>query len=385
MERIKTMKTECIPKYARIKKWLLEEIARGRYAGDKSVPPERELAVRLRVSPMTVRRALQELVAEGIVIRRRGRGKGTFVRDIPGSGATPRSAASPAIRRIGAVHAYDWETLRTSPVFFLTFMEIQAECSRRGISFEFLPLAGASGPAAPSLAELARERGCRALVVLDWGRPDALIEAQDAGIPVVVAGPFQETLPLSFVSPNDFQGAYAATKHLLSLGFPDVAMVSARKWDARVTHDREAGWRFALGRLPGEGEELLYRVGRRSGQPGQSFEEMASELEAEFARRPPPQAIFARDGLFARAAAAALGKLGKSCPADHSIACAGSFFENGGWPRFTSACVDDGAIGREVVRLAEDLASGHLASPVGILLPMRVVEGDTTQRAREGR
>ncbi|MCX7803928.1 MAG: LacI family transcriptional regulator [Planctomycetota bacterium] len=298
--------------------------------------------------------------------------------------ATPRSAASSVIRRLGAVHAYDWETLRSSPVFFLTFLEIQAECSRRGISFEFLPLAGASSPAAPSLAELARERGCQALVVLDWGRPDELMETQEAGIPVVVAGPFQETLQLSFVSPNDFQGAYAATKYLLDLGYGRVAMVNNRKELARVTHDREAGWRFALGRLPGEGDELLYRVGRRSSEPGQPFEELVSELMAEFARRPPPQAIFARDGMVARAAMVALERMGRSCPADHSIACVGSFFESGDRPRFTSARVEDGAIGREVVRLAEDLASGRRSSPAGILLPMRIVEGDTTRKAGEG-
>jgi DNA-binding LacI/PurR family transcriptional regulator len=329
---------------------------------------------------MTIRRALQELVNEGVLVRHRGRGKGTFVCNALAKSFSI-SACEGRLRKIGIVHAYEWETLRETPVFFLTFLEIQAECSRMGVSLEFLPLAGPSGASSPTPAKLARESGCQALVVLDWPRPEELLEAQAVGIPVVVAGPFQETLELSFVSPNDFQGAYAATKYLLDLGFCEVAMVSSRKGDARVTHDREAGWRFALGRLPGEGEEAMYRAGRRSGEPGQSFDEIVRDLAAEFARRPPPPAIFARDGMFARAAIRALSLNGKSCPGDVSVTCVGSFFEGGAdQVRMTAARVEDGALGRETVRLAAEHVSGRRASPVGILLPMRVVEGGTTFR-----
>ena len=46
-------------------------------------------------------------------------------------------------------------------------------------------------------------------------------------------------------------------------------------------------------------------------------------------------------------------------------------------PHMTSAQIEDGAMGREVVQLAEDLATGQRTGPVGVVLPMHLVEGQT--------
>jgi DNA-binding LacI/PurR family transcriptional regulator len=196
---------------------------------------------------------------------------------------------------------------------------------------------------------------------------------------VVVAGPFQETIPASFVAPNDFQGAHAVTRHLLDLGHGEVAMVNSRK-PARVTSDRQGGWTMALGNPDEEVQHLLYRAGGRRRGENPSFGELKEELAVEFRRRPPPSALFARDGYFAAAAIAALRALGRRCPEDVSVACVGRFFEQVlDMPRPTAAEVEDGELGRELVRLADELVSGRRAAPVGVLLPMRVVEGQTTR------
>lgn len=63
--------------YQRIKEYLLEEIDAGRLAEGDQVPSERELAERFRMSRMTVRHALTELVTDGSLFRHQG--KGTFV------------------------------------------------------------------------------------------------------------------------------------------------------------------------------------------------------------------------------------------------------------------------------------------------------------------
>jgi GntR family transcriptional regulator len=65
------------PAYAAIAERLRQEIARGRYGPGVSLPTEAELCVEHGVSRQTVRRAFQDLVAEGQVYRVPGRG--TFV------------------------------------------------------------------------------------------------------------------------------------------------------------------------------------------------------------------------------------------------------------------------------------------------------------------
>ena len=66
-----------VPMYYQIMRQLLEKIQGGEFAVDTTLPPERELAQTYKVSRMTVRQAIIELVNEGILVRRKG--IGTFV------------------------------------------------------------------------------------------------------------------------------------------------------------------------------------------------------------------------------------------------------------------------------------------------------------------
>jgi len=65
------------PLYRRVKEQLVREIAGGRYPVTDPLPSEQKLAARFGVAQGTVRRALDELARENLVIRHQGRG--TFV------------------------------------------------------------------------------------------------------------------------------------------------------------------------------------------------------------------------------------------------------------------------------------------------------------------
>src|SRR5436309_16026975 len=67
------------PAHAQIEAWLDAAVAAGKLSPGDRLPPERELAERLRVSRMTLRHALDSLERRGLVARRVGRDGGTFV------------------------------------------------------------------------------------------------------------------------------------------------------------------------------------------------------------------------------------------------------------------------------------------------------------------
>lgn len=66
-----------IPAYFQLKKYIIDCISSGEWKKDKPIPSERELALFAKVSRMTVRQAINELVNEGILYRIKG--KGTFI------------------------------------------------------------------------------------------------------------------------------------------------------------------------------------------------------------------------------------------------------------------------------------------------------------------
>ena len=65
------------PLYQQIKVLILQSLQAGEWKPGEALPSEMDLAVRFRVSQGTVRKAIDELAAENLVVRRQG--KGTFV------------------------------------------------------------------------------------------------------------------------------------------------------------------------------------------------------------------------------------------------------------------------------------------------------------------
>ena len=83
------MKTE--PAYQTLRERLRDEIAAGRYRDGVRLPTESELAARHGLSRQTVRRAFQDLVAEGVVYR------------VPGRGTYAREPGRRYLRQLGSI------------------------------------------------------------------------------------------------------------------------------------------------------------------------------------------------------------------------------------------------------------------------------------------
>ena len=65
------------PLYRQIKQRLVQSLQAGEWLPGRSIPSENELAARYRVSQGTVRKAIDELATDNLLVRRQG--KGTFV------------------------------------------------------------------------------------------------------------------------------------------------------------------------------------------------------------------------------------------------------------------------------------------------------------------
>ena len=65
------------PLYSQIKALILQSLQAGEWKPGEAIPAETDLAIRYRVSQGTVRKAIDELAASNMVVRRQG--KGTFV------------------------------------------------------------------------------------------------------------------------------------------------------------------------------------------------------------------------------------------------------------------------------------------------------------------
>lgn len=62
-----------VPLYKQLKDLLLQEIKEGIYKANQKIPTELELSEKYQISRMTVRKALAELVEEGVLAKNRER------------------------------------------------------------------------------------------------------------------------------------------------------------------------------------------------------------------------------------------------------------------------------------------------------------------------
>jgi GntR family transcriptional regulator len=104
------------PLYHQIFAKLRAEIAEGVYQKDDALPGEHDLAARFEVSRITVRRALEELAAHGLIVREHG--SGTFV--------SGRSASPPLRTSIDDFLRYNVAITEDSKPHLLSYALIDA-------------------------------------------------------------------------------------------------------------------------------------------------------------------------------------------------------------------------------------------------------------------
>jgi LacI family transcriptional regulator len=325
-------------KYKQAKESIYQHILKsGARPGDK-IGTEAVFIKALGISVTTVRRALDELVREGILVRRVG--KGTFLESLSKREASPSSS-------VLLLGHNSWHFLRED-VFF--------------------------GSILGAFSERARESGLRQVVMInEWGcapeteiediwrhRPSAIVypyvdsrrssfldSLAALGVPLMVYGHPLDDFDAAQVFFDEYDGGAKMATHLLGQGYRDISVIAPPL-------------ESPAGQLRRKGFVDTVRASRRARLVGEVIasgygEQAGYESFSPLLRSSKPRAIFCAGDLLAYGAMKRAEELGITVPHDIAIAGYGDFKVSTFYhPRLTTIELDL----RQMGGIISDWASG---------------------------
>lgn len=302
--------------YKRVYEALREAITQGTYAVGDKLPSEADLSKQFEVSAITVKRALELLRTDGMIMRR------------PRIG-TVVTSATPTVARVAA------EADRGPTLIGCVLTSFDDTFGSRIIE-GILAAAGADTHVIfkRSEGDLEAEDACiRALV--DAGVdgmillpssseyiPPAALELVARKFPVVILDRLFDGIPVSAVCSDNLAGGRAATEHLLELGHQTIGFVSSAS-HVSSSDDRHNGYihAHATHHLPLENRAELRTIG--STVPGSDVtrEHDIAQLVAFVEEHPDITGYIAAEYNIALMLHEACDRLDLAVPTDVSIVC----------------------------------------------------------------
>ncbi len=359
------------PLYEQVRKQTLDYINEHDLKPGDAIPTEAELAARYGVSVGTVRRALRQLVDQGILYRQPGRG--TFLTEQSRERARRRGFLACMVPYIRDA--------------FASTVIAGAQHAAQEADYALL-LHNSYGQ--PDLEEklLRQSLGSAAgIVLLPVGRatlPPILEELLRRRFPLVFVDrlPTPDTDNVNCVIADNRGGAYAAVQHLIELGHRRIglALTANAKVNSSVAQ-RAEGYRQALRDHDLVVNEALVLEGltprREIAKPTdeEGVEEGGDiDLIQGFLRREQPSALFAVNDLIAIQAWRAAEGLGLSIPRDLSIVGFddADFLRDLGIP-LTTVAQDAFGAGQKAVEILIECIEGRVGVPRQVVLPTHLV------------
>ncbi|MBD3276096.1 MAG: substrate-binding domain-containing protein [Candidatus Marinimicrobia bacterium] len=222
------------PLYKQIVKDLTEQVQEKNLHPHQQIPSQRELSEYYQVSMITVKKAISELINQGILYSRVG--KGTYV------AKPPQGLEVQNQQTIGLVL-----TSLKSPYFSMIAHEVERKASEEGYT---ILLANSSGKPEKEKQQLRRflEMGVNGLIVVsmtrDYSDDNIFHDLHDEKVPYVVVS-YVNDPAIYHVGTAHEEGAFLATEHLIKQGFESIGYISG-EYGNILGDVREAGFRRAM-------------------------------------------------------------------------------------------------------------------------------------------
>ncbi|RXZ80440.1 GntR family transcriptional regulator [Paenibacillaceae bacterium] len=348
-----------LPKYELVKEYIIDHIGGNQFRPHERIPSESELAEALDVSSITVRKALSDLVNEGMIYRIRG--KGSFVADKKSD--VPGSTLQLVAFIISGTPIYDSsymqiikgiQSVLTLNEFRLVIEFIDNNVEKEDELINKINLPDYSG------------------LLIYSSDPNAaksyLKQLKDSRKPFVMLDRFPSGMPVNCVVCNNQDGAYEATKYLLDLGHLRIGF-AAYDYHLSSEVDRFNGYRNALADSDIKEDSSIQFLDRELDYVALLPRIRSRELTA----------LFCVNDRKALEAVEELSALGIRIPEDISVMgfddFAGSQFSK---VPLSTVRQDFDAVGSESAKLLLELMNGSAVGSKKIMLPTSLVIREST-------
>lgn len=377
------------PLYTRIRDHVLANIHQGSWQANDRLPTEVELAEKFGVSRFTVKKALSDLVEEGLIYRIQG--KGSFI--------SPDRTAGDADRQDSLFLTDEKARGIWNPVVLIA-PSIAGELASNLMAGaeEWLSEHGYQLVFRSSKNEQATERrilnesvhaGARGVLVFpvdgETYNEDLLLLTLNK-FPVVVIDRYLRGVETNCVCSDHAGGAYDATKHLIELGHREIAYVALHGKPATSLEERLSGYEKAMldHRIPPGPKLSRYWEDEKEDVPAETAgqdpaDRITAAIRDFLALHPSVTAVFAATAQAGLASLKAAEQLGRKVPEQLSVI----FFDdyvNSAFSRIPPSCVvqQEKELGAEAAKLLLSVIRDPAQERRRITLPTRLVLREST-------
>ncbi|MBD2862903.1 GntR family transcriptional regulator [Paenibacillus oceani] len=375
------------PLYRQIKEYVRNQIEQSVWLANDKIPSENEMAGQFKVSRITIKNALQELIEEGLIYRIQG--KGTFV-------AQDKLGEPPVYRpekRQGDL-TVAFLMPRIDNRFTANLLHgIENQLADEGFNLLFRTTGDSQETEKELLNQIVRSGFNGIIIYPAQGQSynEEILKLTLNEFPVVVVDRYLRGVETNYVCSDNVTGAFEATEHCYRMGHRRIGFISTHVEGTSSIEDRLTGYEKALSengilidrylRLTDLESKEVNRILQDGASDSASKERIVQYLE----RNPELTAVIAVNSSVGLTVMEAAKQLSRRVPEDLSVVFLDDY-ELSAFSAIPPTFVnqEEYTVGREAVKLLVSVMSNPKQKRRKIVVPTRlVVRASSSARPEE--